>query len=330
MRDSSAGEIYFARVDGDGNKIGGDVPVSGMLSTTSKSPAIAPGPDGFGVVWLEGETIYFRALDSTGSPVGAPKIVATKTGTSPLRPDVVHNGAQHWIVTFTANESTTSTARIVSGVRITDAGAVVQTAPLTETAGSYGAPSVALVGGVVLSQWIDGLQKRIWGAYRGLSLEDQLGLGISDITEEPNYAVLAAGDVFFSAWWNQLERAGVRVAVEDPVTPLRVCNEAGVAPSTDGTTEVVPFSAAFDGTDFVIIHADGNGTNAGLTVISKACQVVRGPAALSPFVNTLIYEVARVAAGGGRVAVIWIEPNSSTFPTGRIVAQAFSAQYYCN
>jgi hypothetical protein len=327
-RDSSAGEIYFARVDGDGNKINGDVPVSGMISTVSKSPAIAPGPAGFGVVWLEEETIYFRPFDASGTPVAAAKIVANKTGMSPTHPDIVHNGLQNWVVTFTANESTTSTARVVSAVRVTEAGVVAQTTTLTPTPGSYSSPSVARINDVVLGQFSS--QGRVRGEYRSPLLEGQSAVWISELGEQPNYLLLAAGDVFFSAWWNQLDRAALRVAIEDPLTPTRLCDKAGVAPSADGTSDVIPFSAAFDGTDFVVIHAKSDGNDARLTVVSKACTTVRGPAALSPFVNYFAYDVARVAAGNGRVAVIWIEPNTATFPTGKIMAQTFSAQYYCN
>jgi hypothetical protein len=332
VRDGSF-EIYFARVDGEGNKIGSDVPVSAISSTLSDDPAIAPGPDGFGVVWVEGEAIYFRAMDGSGNPVFAPKLVATLTGTSPGEPDLVHDGTQGWIITFSSNVSTSSTDRVVWGARVSDAGNVVQTPISVSIAtGALGRPSIARVGDVVLSQWQDGTQtdrSEIRGAYRGLLLEDRLRTTISDATESATVPVLAADGLFFSAWWNELERVGIHVAIEDPQSQARVCDKPRVAPTTVGAPEVVPFSAAFDGTDFVVIHAAGDGTDARLTVISKSCEVVRGPAPLSPFVPIVLQEMASVAAGGGRVAVFWIEPQSTGGPSRTIMAQAFSAQSYC-
>src|SRR5262245_4876806 len=68
-------EIYFARVGGDGAKLGADVRVTNSAGT-SQAPSLVWNGSGFGLAWSDGRDgpdpeIYFVALDPTGAKLTA-------------------------------------------------------------------------------------------------------------------------------------------------------------------------------------------------------------------------------------------------------------------
>ena len=78
-------EIYFARLDPSGEKIGTDVRVSNFLSQSFR-PALVWNGTEFAVTWNDdrdgNHEIYFARLDANGAPVGGEIRVSNATGSS--------------------------------------------------------------------------------------------------------------------------------------------------------------------------------------------------------------------------------------------------------
>jgi Putative metal-binding motif len=66
------GEVYLARIDAAGNKIGGDVRITND-ATDSGSPSLAWNGAGFGLVWTDSTAgLRFMSLNATGAALGSP------------------------------------------------------------------------------------------------------------------------------------------------------------------------------------------------------------------------------------------------------------------
>lgn len=93
-------EIYFARFDKDGVKIGSDVRVTTDPSA-SQNPSIVWNGNGYAVAWNDGrdknDEIYFARLDKQGNKVGA-DVRVTRTSTATIDPSLVWNGNGYGVV----------------------------------------------------------------------------------------------------------------------------------------------------------------------------------------------------------------------------------------
>lgn len=96
-------EVYFARFDQTGARVGGIVTVT--TGNSSKDQArIVWGGDAFGVVWVDNrdgnQEIYFQRIDAAnGSLIGGPTRVSNDPGHS-TDPQLTRNGTANWIVVW--------------------------------------------------------------------------------------------------------------------------------------------------------------------------------------------------------------------------------------
>ena len=95
------GDIYFARVDPDGNKIGSDIPLN-TETLWAANPSLVWSGSGYGVTW-RGKTdpfvweIFFARLDVAGNRVG-PIVQVTHTSASEARgASLAWNGTEYGI-----------------------------------------------------------------------------------------------------------------------------------------------------------------------------------------------------------------------------------------
>jgi hypothetical protein len=93
-------EIYFARLDSSGNKIGSDVKVSND-SDISEYPSLIWTGNGFGVAWTDlrqgNEEIYFSRLDSSGNIIGSESRITNDDSISEF-PHLIWTGNEYGIV----------------------------------------------------------------------------------------------------------------------------------------------------------------------------------------------------------------------------------------
>jgi hypothetical protein len=87
-RDGNA-EIYFARIDTSGHKIGADVRITNT-PTESFRPKLAWNGTEFGLVWFDGAH-FFTRLDAAGGALAAPKAIAPSPGLA----DLVWTGTEY-------------------------------------------------------------------------------------------------------------------------------------------------------------------------------------------------------------------------------------------
>ena len=84
-------EIYFARLDKEGNKIGEDIRITSN-GTASVIPSLVWNGDGYGVAWGDlfdfHEVIYFQRLDVDGSKIGS-EIKVNDADNSSQKPSMV-------------------------------------------------------------------------------------------------------------------------------------------------------------------------------------------------------------------------------------------------
>jgi len=88
--------IYFARLDGGGERIGGDQPITDE-DAVAYSPALVWNGSGYGVAWADarhegGSEIYFALLDASGSKLGDDIRVTDSPGNSWL-PTIAFNSS---------------------------------------------------------------------------------------------------------------------------------------------------------------------------------------------------------------------------------------------
>lgn len=96
---SGVGEIYFMRVDADGNKIGGDLQVSTSSGVSLHSFVWADGE--FGVAWNEsadgGDQLFFTRIDASGNLIPGSERQITTFGTNQM-PSLVWTGTEYGLV----------------------------------------------------------------------------------------------------------------------------------------------------------------------------------------------------------------------------------------
>ena len=89
-------EIYFARLDANGEKIGSDVRVSNATGQSFRPSLVWTGTE-YAVTWNDdrdgNHEIYFARLDASGAPVGGEMRVSNAAGTSLLSDLAVVKGA---------------------------------------------------------------------------------------------------------------------------------------------------------------------------------------------------------------------------------------------
>jgi len=101
-RDGSAmkGDVYFAPLDKQGQRRGGDVRISSTSGVTTH-PAMTFGPNRWGLVYADDSVdnleLYFRAISPTGQPLGTPVRLTTAPGDSDW-PDLVWTGSEFAMV----------------------------------------------------------------------------------------------------------------------------------------------------------------------------------------------------------------------------------------
>jgi hypothetical protein len=87
-------EVYFARIDAAGNKIGADVRISDT-PFVSVAPSIAWNGSEYGIVWTDGRNgqyeVYFALVDAMGGRVGADVRLTYHEGTA-YHPSLVYDG----------------------------------------------------------------------------------------------------------------------------------------------------------------------------------------------------------------------------------------------
>jgi hypothetical protein len=92
-------EVYFARLDASGNKIGSDVRVSFGAATSAQSSLVWTGSD-FGVAWHDyrhfNNEIYFARIDASGNKIGS-DIRVTYAGYQSYNPSLVWTGSDFGI-----------------------------------------------------------------------------------------------------------------------------------------------------------------------------------------------------------------------------------------
>jgi hypothetical protein len=79
-------ELYFARLDSSGNKIGSDVRISSSGIYLSGYPSLVWADNEFGVAWFDeydgNQGIYFVRIDSSGNKIGSEVLISDGTNSS--------------------------------------------------------------------------------------------------------------------------------------------------------------------------------------------------------------------------------------------------------
>jgi hypothetical protein len=148
-RDNGNPEIYFARLDSEGNKIGSDVRVT-YHTTRSVAPSLVWTGSEYGISWEDARDwrseIYFARLDSSGNKIGS-DIRITYDDLYSEYPSLVWSGSEYGVswddhrdgnyeIYFARLHS--SGNKIGSDVRITNDSAISQYPSLVWTGNEYG------------------------------------------------------------------------------------------------------------------------------------------------------------------------------------------------
>jgi hypothetical protein len=100
---AGARQVYFARLDAGGNKIGSDTPVGDPGTVATGTQAIAWDGSTFGIAWNDSRSgnpeIYFARISATGTKVGT-DIRVTSDSASSYRPTLVWNGTAFGVAWF--------------------------------------------------------------------------------------------------------------------------------------------------------------------------------------------------------------------------------------
>jgi len=142
-------EIYFARLDASGNKIGADVRVTTDVSY-SQSPSLVWTGSGYGVSWQDyrdgSDEIYFTRLDASGAKIGS-DVRVTNDSAGSLYPSLVWTGSEYgmsWADNRGGNYEIyfarldASGSKIGSDVRVTNYIATSMRPSLVWTGSEYG------------------------------------------------------------------------------------------------------------------------------------------------------------------------------------------------
>jgi hypothetical protein len=92
-RDGNFREIYFARVDSSGSKIGSEIRVT-YDSANSYSPSLVWTGSEYGISWSDSWEIYLARLDSSGNKIGS-DIRITYDSEGSYRPSLVWTGSEY-------------------------------------------------------------------------------------------------------------------------------------------------------------------------------------------------------------------------------------------
>jgi len=91
-------EIYFARIDSSGNKIGSDVRITNEITGLSQDPSLATIGSEYGVAWDDNRDgnseMYFARIDSSGNKIGS-DIRITNDGGNSVWPSLVSVGTAY-------------------------------------------------------------------------------------------------------------------------------------------------------------------------------------------------------------------------------------------
>lgn len=91
------GEVYFAILDADGNKIGSNILISDGLGR-SRKPSISWNGSEYAVVWDGGSSkLYFTRIDTNGQKIDNDKII-TSTGFRQARSTIIWTGSNYGVI----------------------------------------------------------------------------------------------------------------------------------------------------------------------------------------------------------------------------------------
>ncbi|GEL73251.1 Ig-like domain-containing protein [Myxococcus virescens] len=153
---------YASGIHGTRVSLGGQVldPSGILIAATTTAPAepvVASSGSEYFVVWRESHNwvsaIYGTRLSTTGQPVANPVRISSSTGWA-TTPDVAFNGVDYLVVW---QETTSTQALNIRGARVSSAGTLRDTTPLTISAmdGDQRHPAVAANSGAWLVVWED-------------------------------------------------------------------------------------------------------------------------------------------------------------------------------
>jgi hypothetical protein len=204
-RDSRDGndEIYFARLDDAGAKIGGDVRVTSDTGQ-SDGPRLVWAGGEYGIAWADdrdgNEEIYFARLDGAGTKLTADIRVTSDAAVSQT-PDLAWTGTEYGLVWRDRRDGngeiyfallTAAGAQVGSDVRITNA------------AGNSGLPRVQWTGGVYGVTWRDrrdGNNEIYFAHLDGLGLKIGSDLRVTtDAADSDEPAMIWTGSAFGIVW----------------------------------------------------------------------------------------------------------------------------------
>jgi hypothetical protein len=141
-------EIYFARVDADGNKVGDDVRITDALQS-SQSPSLAWNGSEYLVAWSDGRDanweIYDARISAAGAKVGSDVRITSKANSS-QGPSLSWNGSGYGIAWYDGRDGNLeiyfnrldgSGAKTGRDIRTTQASGVSQSPSLAWNGGGY-------------------------------------------------------------------------------------------------------------------------------------------------------------------------------------------------
>lgn len=239
-------EIYFARFDVAGTRIGGEVRVTDDPNGSTQPSLVWTGTD-FGVGWQDsrdGNTeVYFARLDATGAKIGSDIRVTTDAGTS-QRPSIAWTGQEYglsWIDDRTGDDQLYFVRLDSAGGRI---GSDVQ---LTSTEGTIRAYSTLIWAGTGYGLAYQGT---VAGTYfRRL---DSQGNPIGN----PTLATTAADEPSCNMVWTGSGYGLVTVSGHDVIFTVLDATGGIVAEDTVAFTYTVDYpSIAWTGAEFGVVWA---------------------------------------------------------------------------
>ena len=142
-------EIYFARLDAAGNKVGSDVRITNDSSASQYSSLVWRGGE-YGVAWYDNRDgnyeIYFARLDAAGNKIGSDVRVTSAAGNS-MDPSLAWTGSEYGVSWLDGRDGNNEIyfvridaagTKIGSDVRITSNASASYDPALVWTAGEYG------------------------------------------------------------------------------------------------------------------------------------------------------------------------------------------------
>jgi hypothetical protein len=195
-------EIYMARVDGTGGKIGNEIRVTNDAGRSWGADLVHNG-DGYGVAWWEnrgseGDEVYFARLDSTGAKIGS-DVRVTTFGELSGSPSLVWNGAGYGVAWSDRRDGNSE----IYFVRLDPDGAKVGTdVRVTTASGSSGLPSLVWNGAGYGVGWEDtrnGSQEFFFVRLDAAGTRIGTDLAISDRLFTP-WNLVFTGSGYAAAW----------------------------------------------------------------------------------------------------------------------------------